>query len=185
MENIFFGVFTGGSLILAIGPQNLFVIEQGLKRNYVFLVTTLCTLSDIFLIFLGIYIYHLFSFISFKVELTLNLLLILFLSRYIYSKYTELNKVHRISVPKSNKNFKELVQMLNDSKISYSENPFLVRGLDYYNDFTFEIVPENSKGSQDALGGGGQYDNLSKLLGGKDNNGVGVAFGVDRIMELS
>ena len=48
MENIFFGFFTGGSLILAIGPQNLFVIEQGLKRNYVFLVTTLCTLSDIF-----------------------------------------------------------------------------------------------------------------------------------------
>ena len=109
MENIFFGFFTGGSLILAIGPQNLFVIEQGLKRNYVFLVTTLCTLSDIFLIFLGIYIYHLFSFISFKVELTLNILLILFLSRYIYSKYTELNKVHRISVPKSNKNFRNII----------------------------------------------------------------------------
>ena len=109
MENIFFGFFTGGSLILAIGPQNLFVIEQGLKRNYVFLVTTLCTLSDIFLIFLGIYIYHLFSFISFKVELTLNILLILFLSRYIYSKYTELNQVHRISVPKSNKNFRNII----------------------------------------------------------------------------
>ncbi len=60
-----------------------------------------------------------------------------------------------------------------------------MRGLDYYNDFTFEIVPENSKGSQDALGGGGQYDDLSNLLGGKEINGVGVAFGVDRIMELS
>ena len=109
MENIFFGFFTGGSLILAIGPQNLFVIEQGLKRNYVFLVTTLCALSDIFLIFLGVYIYHFFSFISYKIELALNILLILFLSRYIYTKYTELNKVHKISVPKSNKNFRDII----------------------------------------------------------------------------
>ena len=109
MENIFFGFFTGGSLILAIGSQNLFVIEQGLKRNYVFLVTTLCALSDIFLIFLGVYIYHFFSFISYKVELALNILLILFLSRYIYTKYTELNKVHKISVPKSNKNFGDII----------------------------------------------------------------------------
>ena len=109
MENIFFGFFTGGSLILAIGPQNLFVIEQGLKKNYVFLVTTLCALSDIFLIFLGVYIYHFFSFISYKVELALNILLILFLSRYIYNKYTELNKVHKISVPKSNKNFRDII----------------------------------------------------------------------------
>lgn len=109
MENIFFGFFTGGSLILAIGPQNLFVIEQGLKRNYVFLVTTLCALSDIFLIFLGVYIYHFFSFISYKVELGLNILLILFLSRYIYNKYNELNKVHKISLPKSNKNFKDII----------------------------------------------------------------------------
>tara|TARA_Y100001936_G_scaffold55234_1_gene54110 strand:- start:328 stop:954 length:627 start_codon:yes stop_codon:yes gene_type:complete len=109
MENIFFGFFTGGSLILAIGPQNLFVIEQGLKKNYVFLVTTLCALSDIFLIFLGVYIYHFFSFISYKVELALNILLILFLSRYIYTKYTELNKVHKISVPKSNKNFRDII----------------------------------------------------------------------------
>ena len=109
MENIFFGFFTGGSLILAIGPQNLFVIEQGLKKNYVFLVTTLCALSDIFLIFLGVYIYHFFSFISYKIELALNILLILFLSRYIYTKYTELNKVHKISVPKSNKNFRDII----------------------------------------------------------------------------
>ena len=41
-----------------------------------------------------------------------------------------------------------------------------------------------SGGSQDALGGGGQYDKLSYLLEGKEINGVGVAFGVDRIMEL-
>ena len=94
-------------------------------------------------------------------------------------------KISEYRSEKSNKQFSELTQKLNDSKIPYIENPHLVRGLDYYNDFTFEIVPENSKGSQDALGGGGQYDDLSNLLGGKEINGVGVAFGVDRIMELS
>ena len=54
MENLILGFLTGGSLILAIGPQNLFVIEQGLKRNFVFTITTICASSDIFLIFLGI-----------------------------------------------------------------------------------------------------------------------------------
>ena len=60
MENLILGFLTGGSLILAIGPQNLFVIEQGLKRNFIFTVTTICTVSDILLIFLGIFIYHIF-----------------------------------------------------------------------------------------------------------------------------
>ncbi len=80
--------------------------------------------------------------------------------------------------------YKNLINMMSDAKIPYRENQFLVRGLDYYNDFTFEITPTHSKGSQDALGGGGQYDKLSQLLGGDNINGVGVAFGVDRIMEL-
>ena len=109
MENVFLGFFTGGSLILAIGPQNLFVIEQGLKRNYILLVTTLCALSDILLIFVGVYIYHFFTFISFKAELALNILLILFLSKYILNKITELNKIHKISVSKSKKNFKDII----------------------------------------------------------------------------
>ena len=42
MDNFILGLLTGGSLILAIGPQNLFVIEQGLKKNFVFTVTTIC-----------------------------------------------------------------------------------------------------------------------------------------------
>ena len=41
MENLVLGFLTGGSLILAIGPQNLFVIEQGLKKNFVFIVTSI------------------------------------------------------------------------------------------------------------------------------------------------
>lgn len=85
---------------------------------------------------------------------------------------------------KSNEEYKKLINMISEAKISYKENHLLVRGLDYYNDFTFEIVPNESTGSQYALGGGGQYDKLSNLLGGKEINGVGVAFGIDRLMDL-
>jgi histidyl-tRNA synthetase len=84
----------------------------------------------------------------------------------------------------SSDNYAKIINLISDAKISYKENPLLVRGLDYYNDFTFEIVPNDSNGSQDALGGGGQYDKLSTLLEGKEINGIGVAFGVDRIMDL-
>ena len=84
----------------------------------------------------------------------------------------------------SSDNYAKIINLISDAKISYKENPLLVRGLDYYNDFTFEIVPNESNGSQDALGGGGQYDKLSTLLEGKQINGIGVAFGVDRIMDL-
>ena len=94
-------------------------------------------------------------------------------------------KLSKYRSKESNKKYEELLNMLSETKISFKENENLVRGLDYYNDFTFEIVPNNSQGSQDALGGGGQYDNLSNLLGSKGITGVGVAFGVDRIMELN
>ena len=94
-------------------------------------------------------------------------------------------KLSKYRSKESNKKYEELLNMLSETKIPFKENENLVRGLDYYNDFTFEIVPNNSQGSQDALGGGGQYDKLSNLLGFKDITGVGVAFGVDRIMELN
>ncbi len=94
-------------------------------------------------------------------------------------------KLSKYRSDKSNEKYEIIKNMLSEAKISYKENEYLVRGLDYYNDFTFEIVPQGSKGSQDALGGGGQYDELAYLLGGKKINGVGVALGVDRIMELN
>ena len=93
-------------------------------------------------------------------------------------------KISEYRSDKSKDNYKKIINMFSDAKISYKENPLLVRGLDYYNDFTFEIVPNESTGSQNALGGGGQYDRLSSLLGGKEINGFGVAFGIDRIMDL-
>ncbi len=50
------GLIIGGTLIIAIGPQNLFVIQQGLKKSYVFTVTLFCGLSDSLLIVIGIYL---------------------------------------------------------------------------------------------------------------------------------
>ena len=50
------GFIIGSSLIIAIGPQNLFVINQGLKKNFVFIVVLICSLSDSLLIIFGIYL---------------------------------------------------------------------------------------------------------------------------------
>ena len=59
MDIFIFGFITGLSLILAIGAQNIFVIEQGLKKNNVFIVCLLCSLFDAFLIALGGFIFQL------------------------------------------------------------------------------------------------------------------------------
>tara|TARA_B100001093_G_scaffold173723_1_gene166581 strand:+ start:320 stop:937 length:618 start_codon:yes stop_codon:yes gene_type:complete len=87
MEYLVLGFFTGLSLILAIGAQNIFVIEQGLKKQHVFLVCLICSLSDFLLIFFGILLFHFFhQFFNLFVELTLNILLIIFLLYFVYSK---------------------------------------------------------------------------------------------------
>tara|TARA_B100001750_G_C15224562_1_gene454964 strand:- start:23 stop:646 length:624 start_codon:yes stop_codon:yes gene_type:complete len=95
MSFILLGFFTGLSLILAIGAQNIFVIEQGLKREFVFLVCVICAFSDFLLIFLGIFIFHYFQdFFNPLIELILNLLLIAFLLYFIWSKvYVQIKKV--------------------------------------------------------------------------------------------
>ena len=109
MENFILGLFTSGSLILAIGPQNLFVIEQGLKRNFVFTITTICAASDILLIFIGIFIYHIFDSISLEVEVILNIILIVFLINYIKDKIGSLKKEYKIENIERSQNFKEII----------------------------------------------------------------------------
>ena len=56
ISNFIQGFIIGSSLIIAIGPQNLYVINQGLKKNFVFIVVLICSLSDSLLIILGIYL---------------------------------------------------------------------------------------------------------------------------------
>ena len=80
----------------------------------------------------------------------------------------------------SKENFESLLSLLDNSQIKYEIDYSLVRGLDYYNDLTFEFHTEESV----VVGGGGRYDNLAKILSIGDFNGVGVAFGVERIMNL-
>ncbi|HEX5466801.1 MAG TPA: histidine--tRNA ligase [Candidatus Limnocylindrales bacterium] len=59
--------------------------------------------------------------------------------------------------------------------------PTLVRGLDYYTRTTFEYERRGAGGQQDALGGGGRYDGLVELLGGKPTPAIGFALGLDRV----
>ena len=92
MSYLFFGFLTGLSLILAIGAQNIFVIEQGLRKKHIFIVCLICSSSDLILIFLGIFLFHHFqSFFSPSVELILNLLLLLFLINFIWRKLKSIN----------------------------------------------------------------------------------------------
>ena len=86
MENFLFGFYLGMSLILAVGPQNLFVIEQGLKRNHVFLVCSICSISDSIFIVIGIAAFYYFSQTNPLVELILNLLLLIFILNFIWNK---------------------------------------------------------------------------------------------------
>ena len=87
MEVLLLGFFTGLSLILAIGAQNIFVIEQGLKKQHIFLVCLICSLSDLILIFVGIFLFHYFvQYFNSTIELIFNILLIIFLLHFIYSK---------------------------------------------------------------------------------------------------
>ena len=92
MEYLVLGFFTGLSLILAVGAQNIFVIEQGLKKQHIFLVCLVCSFSDLILIFLGIFLFHYFiQYFNSTIELIFNLLLIIFLIHFIYSKIKSYN----------------------------------------------------------------------------------------------
>ena len=87
MDFLLLGFFTGLSLILAIGAQNIFVIEQGLKKQQIFIVCLVCSLSDLLLIFLGIFLFqYLSNFFTPTVELIFNILLLIFLLHFIWGK---------------------------------------------------------------------------------------------------
>ena len=88
MEFLILGFFTGLSLILAIGAQNIFVIEQGLKKQYILLVCLICSISDLILIFLGIFLFEYFKgYFTDNIELILNTLLLIFLIYFIVNKF--------------------------------------------------------------------------------------------------
>ena len=79
--------------------------------------------------------------------------------------------------------FKQVLERLDDAEIPYDLNPYLVRGLDYYTRTTFEVRDITDDGRQSSLAGGGRYDNLIEILGGKSTPSIGIAGGIDRIIE--
>lgn len=83
----------------------------------------------------------------------------------------------------SKEHFEELKTILDACKIRYTINPKLVRGLDYYSKTVFEWITTDL-GSQGTICGGGRYDSLVELQGGKPTPAVGFAMGVDRIVEI-
>ena len=86
---------------------------------------------------------------------------------------------------KCHAHFKEVLEFLDELQLPYTLNPYLVRGLDYYTKTVFEIVETSEDGkSLGTLTGGGRYDNLSKMLGGRDTPGCGSAAGIERIVSL-
>ncbi len=85
--------------------------------------------------------------------------------------------------PECHQHFKKVLEYLDEIELPYHLNPYLVRGLDYYTRTVFEFFTTGPEGKSLALGGGGRYDGLVKLIGGKDMPAIGGAFGVERIIQ--
>ena len=129
MDFLLLGFFTGLSLILAIGAQNIFVIEQGLKKQYIFLVCLVCSISDLLLIFSGILLFHFFhQYLNLFVELVLNILLIIFLIHFIYSK---------IKSFKININFNSEIKDISGTEILLKTLGFTYLNAHVYSDTVF------------------------------------------------
>lgn len=79
--------------------------------------------------------------------------------------------------------FQTFLTHLDSYGIAFRVDPRLVRGIDYYTKTTFEIVT-SSLGAQDAILGGGRYDDMMKDFGGPDICGIGFAMGMERLLEI-
>jgi len=129
MSFLILGFFTGLSLILAIGAQNIFVIEQGLKRQYIFLVCLICSISDFILIFLGIFLFqYLGDLFNSTIELILNILLFIFLAHFIYGK---------ISIQKNKINFDHEIKSISSTGIITKTLAFTYLNPHVYSDTVF------------------------------------------------
>ncbi len=85
------GLIIGSTLIIAIGPQNLFVINQGLKKSFVFMIVLFCSLSDSILIIIGI------NLSSFIIDINPNTIVILKILGGIWLLFYGLNKIRKVN----------------------------------------------------------------------------------------
>ena len=110
MNFLALGFFTGLSLIFAIGAQNIFVMEQGLKKQYIFIVCLICSISDLILIFFGIFLFEYFIvFFTQIVELIFNILLFIFLLYFIYNKIISLYKISYLNFGSEKLSLKNII----------------------------------------------------------------------------
>ena len=129
MDYLILGFFTGLSLILAIGAQSIFVIEQGLRKQYIFLVCLICSISDLILIFLGIFLFQYFgNFFNSIIELILNIFLFIFLVHFIYGK---------VSIKSSKVNFDKEIKKISISSITIKTLAFTYLNPHVYSDTVF------------------------------------------------
>ena len=129
MDYLLLGFLTGLSLILAIGAQNIFVIEQGLKKQYILLVCLICSISDLILIFLGIFLFqYLGNFFNSSIELILNIFLFIFLAHFIYSK---------ISIQRNKVSFNKKLKKISISNIVSKTMAFTYLNPHVYSDTVF------------------------------------------------
>lgn len=82
---------------------------------------------------------------------------------------------------KSQKHIKRVEQLLSEAAISFQVDGNLVRGFDYYTETLWEVTA-GGLGAQNAVGGGGRYDNLVEQLGGRPTPGVGFGSGIERLL---
>ena len=110
MEFLILGFFTGLSLILAFGAQNIFVMEQGLKKQFIFIVCLICSISDFLLIFLGIFLFESFKvYFNNLIESILNVLLFIFLIYFIFSKIKTNYLSYNLNTSISDISFKSVI----------------------------------------------------------------------------
>jgi histidyl-tRNA synthetase len=83
--------------------------------------------------------------------------------------------------PRSKAHFDRVARLLTDAGVQFSSDGSLVRGFDYYTDTLWEVVA-GGLGAQNAVGGGGRYDNLVEMLGGRPTPGVGFGSGLERLL---
>ncbi|OJI07632.1 histidine--tRNA ligase [bacterium CG10_46_32] len=91
----------------------------------------------------------------------------------------------------SKKHFVAVLEHLDESEVPYELDPYIVRGLDYYNRTAFEIVASVTNDAVEGeeatvtnliVGGGGRYDGLVEILGGRNTPAIGMAFGLERLV---
>jgi histidyl-tRNA synthetase len=93
-------------------------------------------------------------------------------------------KIAEHLLPESKNHYEKLKNQLTAIGITFEENPYLVRGLDYYTRTVFEIT-SNALGAQNAICGGGRYDLLAEELGGQPTPAVGFASGIERLIMVA